>query len=166
MTINSSKFLREVWWQRGHIRRAGWQRRSGGPVSMAVLILHCTMDHAKPGHQRHRQRQQKPARIYECECSGTLPSQRAGILLPNVDVEEGIIVWHLWSLSILSPAIDTNLSVDINSWFGIVFRQKGPVVACDGGLAAGAWPFNAYQVRSSASYRWRDQVRLGLPPFL
>lgn len=117
------------------------------------------------------QRQQKTARIYEGECRGALPPQRAGMRGAAskgaaVDVEESITVWYLWSLSIVSPAIDTNHSEGRNSAFGIVFRQKRPIVACNGGLPAGAWPFNAHQVRSSARYRWRDQVHLGLPPFL
>lgn len=74
-------------------------------------------------------------------------------LLSDIDMEKSIVVWHSWSSSVFSPAIDTNHSVG----FGSLSRQKGTIVAYSGeGLPAGACLAIACQVRFSASYRWRD----------
>ena len=116
------------------------------------------------------QRQQNTARIYKntsvAACCHHRELGARGAAL-SVDVEESIIVCCSWSSSVPSLAIDTNHSADTNSGFGSLFRQKGPIVACSGeGLPAGACLAIARQVRSSASYRRRDRVHLGLPPFL
>lgn len=138
---------------------------------MVVLILCCTMGHAMPGHQKHSYRGSK----IQQEFTKTRVQLHVAVteswgrreLLSDVDVEESITVWCSWSSSVPSPAIDTNHSADMNSGLGSLFRQKGPIVACSGeGLPAGACLAIARQVRYSASYRRRDRVHLGLPPFL
>lgn len=120
---------------------------------MAVFILCCTMNHAMPGHSYRGSEIQKE--FTNMSIAACCHHKELGVreLLSDVDMEESIIVWCLWSSPIFSPAIDTNHSAGIGS----LFRQKGPVVACSGeGLPAGACLAIARQVRSSASFRWRD----------